>query len=103
MSSAVATTPTIVLSFEDSDIDLTSADHVYVSLKNGRNGIVKKDNQLTIQAKQITFTLQQNESLQLGEGIVRVQVNWTYDDGLRASSDISTFVLSEQLLQGVVS
>ena len=103
MSSAVATTPTLVLSFAESDIDLLAAEHVYVTLKNGKNAFTKKDSDLTIQAKQITLTLTQQETLQLGEGAIRVQVNWTYNEGLRASSKISIFYLSEQLLQKVVS
>ena len=103
MSSAVATTPTIILSFAESDIDLLAAEHVYVTMKNGRTVVTKKDSELTVFSQQINFGLTQQESLMLGEGAIRVQVNWTYSDGTRASSNISAFNLTEQLLKRVVS
>lgn len=102
MSSAVATTPTLVLSFAESDIDLLTAEHVYVTLKNGRNAITKKDSAITVRSKEITVPLSQIETLQLGEGMIKVQANWTYSGGLRACSMISRVYFSEQLLQRVV-
>lgn len=94
------TTPTLTLTFPEGT-DLTEAAHVYVSLKGG-NLIQKQDADLTVSSTSIDVYLTQEETLSLSRGNVSVQVNWTYANGSRAASDIASFNLTENLLNGVV-
>lgn len=94
-------TPTFTLTFEDDDLDLTQAAHVYVTFRGGRE-ITKADDELTIAAKQIDVYLTQAETLAFRQGEVAIQANWTYLDGHRAASEIVSFNFSGQLLDKVV-
>lgn len=94
-------TPTFVLTFTDEGLDFTAADHVYVTFK-GRKTITKQDEDLTIEEKQISVYLSQEETLSFTKGIVQIQVNWTYANGSRSASTIGKYDMSENLLDKVV-
>lgn len=95
------TTPTIVLTFSDDNLDLTEAEHVVVSFRGGVT-IEKADDELEISAKMISVFLSQSETLTLAKGEIAVQVNWTYSDGKRAASNIAGFRLTENLVGRVI-
>ena len=96
------TTPTLELTIEDEDLDLTQMDHVYVTLKNGLNVLTKKDTDLTISAQAVALYLNQAETLAMASDATEVQVNWTYSDGSRAATTIARVPISKQLLMEVV-
>ena len=97
-------TPTIVLTFADPALDLTTADHVYVTFRNVQGGkdITKSDEDLTVSAKQISVFLSQSDTLSFTKGAVAIQANWTYASGARAASTIVNYTFGDQLLNRVV-
>ena len=99
---ATGTTPTFTLKFpNDSSVDLTQAEHVYVTFI-GSETIEKSDSELTIAEKQVEVYLDQSETLSLSSGFVSIQVNWTYSDGSRACSDIVKYSFSDNLIERVI-
>lgn len=96
------TTPTFTLTFDDPVLDLTVADHVYVTFQCGQYKLTKTGDDLTVAAKQIDVWLSQEETGSFIPGNVNIQVNWTDGAGNRAASDIVTCDISQQLLQAVV-
>ena len=96
------TTPTITFEVDDQDLDLTRAKNVYVTFQNGTNKITKTGEDLTVGEKTVSVTLAQRETLAFSNGKIKVQINWTYDDGTRWSSECVTYAVSEQLLDKVV-
>ena len=101
MSIPRGVTPTFTLTFDSDDLDLTQADHVYVTFAN-KATITKSDADLDIRAKQISVYLTQEETLSFKEGATAIQVNWTYGDGSRAASEIVRYTFNAQLLNRVV-
>ena len=102
MSVARGTTPTYILTFRDEGLDLTTANHVYVTFKKGAKVITKTGQDIEVAPKQIEVYLNQKETLSLSEGDVKVQVNWTLGSGGRAASVVAVTNLSEQLLEKVI-
>lgn len=96
------TTPTLELTIEDEELDLTQMTHVYVTLKNGQNVLTKQDDDLTIAAQAVALYLNQAETLAMASDATEVQVNWTYGDGSRAATTIARVPISKQLLMEVV-
>ena len=94
-------TPTFTLTFTDENLDLTAADHVYVTFKGGVT-ITKADSELTIAAKQIDVYLSQEETLAFKQRQVSIQVNWTYANGSRSASEVVGYSFSDNLLDKVV-
>lgn len=110
MSIPVGVTPTFTLTFDDDNLDLTAADHVYVTFECGLVELTKADLDLTIAAKQIDVSLTQAETLSFmpasyipNPPLVEIQANWTYSNGDRAASDIVKYPFGKQLLDKVVS
>jgi len=102
MAVAEGTTPTFTLTFaQDSGVDLTQAAHVYVVF-DGLKTIEKQDEDLTITERSVSVYLSQNETLSLANGAVGIQVNWTYDDGSRAASEIVQYTFSGNLMGRVL-
>lgn len=95
------TTPTFTLTFTEQGLDLTAANHVYVTFKNGIT-LTKSDSDLTIGEKQIDVYLSQEETLAFRNGQTAIQANWTYGDGSRAASNIVRYTLTDNLLNRVV-
>ena len=101
MSAARGTTPTFVLTFTEQTLDLTTAANVYVTFTSGTSILTKTGEDLTVEAKQISVYLSQEETLAFSD-TVRIQANWTTATGSRAASEIVTYVMSDQLLRKVV-
>lgn len=99
---AQATTPTFVLTLPET-VDLSVAENVYFSLRQGFVLIEKSTNDLTISGQDVSVFLTQAETLQLSEGKVQIQLNWTYSGGVRACSDIVEISVSNNLLKRVVA
>ncbi len=101
MSVPRGTTPTLVLTFTDPNLDLTAAEDVYVTLKNGQAKITKTGDALEVEPKKISVFLNQTETLGFPEGPAEIQVNWT-GGGKRAASEIASFYFTRQLLDEVL-
>lgn len=103
------TTPTFTFTIKNKDVDLTTAQNVYVSIVHGNYSIEKTGDELEITQRTVSVWLTQEESLSLGEGInAEVQINWTYldPDGetvRRAATRVKSFQVSKQLLKRVIS
>lgn len=96
------TTPTFTLTFaQDSGVDLTQAVHVYVSFK-GAKTIEKSDAELTITERTVGVYLSQAETLAISDGVVQIQVNWTYGDGSRAASEMVKYTFDDNLIGRVI-
>lgn len=104
MAFARGTTPTITFTLDDDDLDLTLAKNVYVTFKYGNKTLTKStiNDELDISANTISVTFTQQETLDFGESKVEVQVNWTYENGIRWSTDCASYRVSRQLLDKVV-
>lgn len=104
MAFARGTTPTITFTLNDDDLDLTLAKNVYVTFKYGNKTLTKStiNDELDISANTISVTFTQQETLDFGESKVEVQVNWTYENGIRWSTDCASYRVSKQLLDKVV-
>ena len=91
-------TPTITITVGTST-DLTEAENVYVSFKQG-NKVLKLTDGFDVQAHQVDVYLQQEDTLSFGTGAVEIQLNWTYANGQRAATDpVSLSVLPNHLLE----
>lgn len=98
-------TPTFTLTLPE-DIDLTSANHVYVtfSSKNGKEKVTMTEDALTIDGNVIQATLRQEDTLKMSQ--MYVQVNWTYLEGgvtKRAASDVVGLYFKDNLEGGVLA
>lgn len=98
------TTPTITFELDDDgyDIDLTKANNIYVTFESGFKSCTKTGNALTITPKTVTVTLSQQETLAFKDRNVKIQINWTYANGARWSSECVNYTITEQLLNRVV-
>jgi len=97
------TTPVFTLTFgSTSGVDLTIAAHIYVTFKSGDTIITKTGTDIEVAQRSVSVSLSQTETLNLREGNVMIQVNWTLADGSRFASDIVNYPISKQLLQKVV-
>lgn len=101
MSFGRFTTPTIILTFQDADLDLTAAKNVYVTFASGIGTLTKTGDDLQISEKQIGVFLTQVESGRFGT-TVEVQANWTGNGGVRYQSDIKVLPVDRNLLERVV-
>lgn len=82
-------TPTYVIRLKEEyreEVDLTLANHVYVTFEQGKNELRKSDTQLELTADTITLSLTQEETLSFKKGTIGIEVNVTYDNGGRAIS-----------------
>ena len=104
-----ATTPTLSLSLIGENVDLTQANNVYVSLKQGDSfDVVKTGEDLEIGETVVNVWLSQQETLSLKSGSpLMIQVNWTYIDthgvAQRDATNIGSIAITPQLLNEVVS
>lgn len=101
------TTPTIHMNITNGgDLDLTEAEELYVTIRQGNIVITKRD-ELEIVAQGVGFSFTQRESLRLKEGPADVQINWIYKDAAdgktrRAATRIKQIEISRQLLEEVI-
>ena len=99
------TTPTIVLTISGVEgLDLSQAEEVIVTLKQGDYSLEKTGNDLTLDGNKITIVLSEEESSQLlADHSCMCQVNWTYlnaDQSIRrAATNITRIDIGRQLHQ----
>ena len=96
-----ATTPTFVLTLPNT-VDLSLAQNIYFTLRQGATVIEKTGADLTIDGQTVSVYLSQTETLNLYEGQALLQLNWTYADGQRACTNIASVSVVENLLKKVV-
>lgn len=96
------TTPTFKLRLKDTSIDLTKADNIYVSFSQKSVRLMKSGEDLEVNGNEVDVYLTQEESLKFVDGEVEIQINWTYDDGSRACTNIVTINVSKNLIGRVL-
>lgn len=97
-----ATTPTIIMTLPD-EVDLTTVDKLVFTLKQGSNEINKYNQDISIDGQKVSVWLSQQETLNLEEGVAKMQLNWTYNDGSRAASNIVLIDVTPNLLAEVIT
>ena len=102
MSTARATTPTFRHTFTEESLDLTAANHVYVTYRQGAKALTKTGDDIEVEPKAVTVYLTQKETLMFKEGVLECQVNWTSANGRRAASKVKGIELEKNLLDKVV-
>lgn len=101
------TTPTIHMNIINGDeLDLTQAEDIYITLRQGQRIITKKDG-IIVEAQSVSFYLTQRETLSLKEGPAYLQINWAYTDSIgkekrRAATRIKQIQIGGQLLDEVI-
>lgn len=85
------TTPTIVLTFDES-VDFSEAESVVVTLATDYHKVLteKSGSELTINTNVISFKFTQAETLAMETDNMLIQVNVLYSDGTRIASNIAT-------------
>lgn len=105
------TTPVFRLTFEEEELDLTTARNVYVTFKapvklspykSAYKVLTKTGDDLEVSEKEVLVYLSQLETLEFPEGNVKIQANWTTAEGNRIASGVVTYPMTEQLLLKVV-
>ena len=96
-----ATTPTFRLTLPTS-VDLSAAENIYFTLKQGSTVITKSGDYVSYQDNVVVVSLSQYDTVGLAVGRASIQLNWTYDDGTRACSKIVSVNITENLLKEVV-
>lgn len=95
------TTPTNVFT---TDLDLTDADVVYITYKQGgETAIEKTKSDMTIEAEQITVELTQEDTLRLrSPATVQIQIRARFADGTAVASNVMTASVEQILKDGVI-
>lgn len=95
------TTPTFTLTVSDA-VDLSTAQGVYATFRQGADVITKSGDDIVVSAHSVDVYLTQAETLLFETGTVDIQLNWTFANGERAASTISSVAWDENLLRRVV-
>ena len=103
------TTPTFTFTIVNETVDLTEAENVYVTIRQGSKEITKTGEDLEVAARTVNVFLNQEESLSLSETVqAEVQINWTYLDPIdntivrRAATKVKSVSVTKQLLKRVI-
>ena len=103
------TTPTFRLTIQpkQGSVDLSVADNVYVTIKQGNVNIELTGDELEIDENVISCWIPQEKSLRLFDGAAaKLQVNWTYTDESantkRAATVVKEISVGEQLIRRVL-
>lgn len=106
MSIPRGTTPIFELTFKEEELDLTKANHVYVTFRCKGYKLTKTGDDLTVYPKRIDVHLGQSETLNFINEI-EIQANWTFDgDGHaddRCASNVVKYPIDKQLEKGVLA
>ena len=108
MSAPRGTTPTFTFTFSETGLDLTVAEHVYVTFRRGLEKLTKANSALTIGEKTVEVSLSQSETLAFladpftEQAPIEIQINWTDINGSRSASEVVKYQLDKQLLNEVV-
>lgn len=96
-------TPTFVLTLPEG-IDLTQASKVVASFRCSGVQYDVEPPELELTATTATARLSQEQTLAWDDGaVLKVQLNWLTQDGVRAASEVWEGVVEEQLLTEVMS
>lgn len=96
-----ATTPTFVLTLPN-EVDLTQAKTVMFSFRQGGFALDKSGNDLTVEPNTVSVYLSQAETVGLRNGLAQIQLNWAYDDGSRACTNIVNVSINPNLYEAVI-
>lgn len=97
------TTPTFRLTVNDNTVDLTDAVNVYATFKQGCGiSLTKTGSDVVVEDRTVSVYLAQKETLLFREGPCDIQLNWTYEDGRRACSNIIRIDVGENLIGKVI-
>ena len=104
------TTPTFTFTIKSQTVDLTEAENVYVTIRQGATEITKTGSDLQVSQRSVDVFLDQEESLKLKENTsAEVQINWTYLDSgdnttvRRAATKVKSIQIDRQLLKRVIT
>ena len=95
------TTPTFILTVDG--VDLTMAKNVYVTFAQRNTKLTKTGQDIEVSSGQVEVYFSQAESLKFSTGAIMIQMNWTYDDGSRACTDIVSTDVGKNLEEGVLA
>lgn len=95
------TTPTFQLLIDES-VDLTQTDHVYATFKQDCFMLTKTGEDIEVSEHQVDVYFSQEESLKFRKGAMDVQLNWTFQNGKRACTNIVSVKIGENLINGVL-
>lgn len=97
------TTPTFKLSVKDTTVDLTEAQNIYATFKQKCGvSITKTGNDVEVAEHEVDVYLSQEETLKFREGDLDIQLNWTYQDGKRACSNVIRIHVADNLIGSVL-
>lgn len=96
------TTPTFQLTLEDEEIDLSEMDNVYATFEQGCYKLTKSGDDISLDGNQVDVFFSQEESLKFKKGVMHIQLNWTFQNGKRACSNIVNVEIGENLINGVL-
>lgn len=105
----IGTTPTFTLKIKrTSNVDLTLANNIYITLKQGSILLTKTGvDVIIVDEKTIQVSLTQEESLNFTiDKPIELQLNWTYNEAnivKRAATKVATVSLEKQLLKQVLT
>ena len=91
-------TPTIILQFDEPNLDLTEMNNVYVTFSSNLKSVTKSGEDLVVEPNRILVFLSQKDTLGFQLNDVEVQANWTYSDRQRAGSSIEHIAVDRNLL-----
>lgn len=94
------TTPTFILTLQDADLTDST---VYVTFKQDELLLTKSGSDLTIEQNVVSVFLTQEETLKFQRGNLYIQVNWTFDNGKRACSEVALVKVDNNLFNGVLA
>lgn len=94
------TTPTFILTLQDADLTNTN---VYVTFKQDELLLTKSGSDLSIEQNVVSVYLSQEETLKFQRGNLYIQVNWTFDNGKRACSEVALVKVDNNLFNGVLA
>jgi len=97
------TTPTFELKIADNTVDLTQASNVYATFTQLDRSITKTGEDIVVTARQVDVYFSQEESLAFKTGNIEVQLNWTYNGGSRAATNIVKVYITENLIGEVLT
>lgn len=85
------------------DVDLTTAEVIYITYKQNNNVVIEKSiEDIAVTDKTLTVRLTQEETLKLTERAVEIQIRARFADGTAIASNIIKTTASEILKDGVI-
>lgn len=103
------TTPDFIFRIKNEDVDLRTAKHVYLTLRQQNYTVTKTEADMEVSKNSVAIWFDQNEISKFkAEGArVEAQINWTYVDELngktkRAATTIKGFQVTRNLLKKVL-